>query len=130
MSIGSGMTLETKLTQQTAEQILASAAVAVVLAEVLGGSPSFSGLVQQVVPVGGPVALGAAVAAMVSPYKDSSKGIMGRYLKRGVIAGAVAAGVAMFAGLLPEELDAQTLSFVGVVAGSVYLGDTLVSQLQ
>lgn len=114
------------------EQILASAASGVVISLAVEGGEglgSIESMAQQIITVGGPIALGAAVAGVVYPPELHQTGALERYLKRGVVAGGVATAVAMYAGLMPALLDLQTVSFVAVVAGSVYLGDTIVEQL-
>lgn len=122
-----------EISKQTGAQILGAAMVASVAAELLSGEGEFniSGYMTQMLQVGGPVAVGAAVAALIGGgFKPGADDLMGRYLRRGAVTAVVATGISMYAGILPQTFDMATLNFGAVVIGSVYITDTIVGQMQ
>lgn len=130
--MGSGVTVGEIITKRAAAQIALSGLAGAVIAQVVGsaeGGVDAVGIAQDLVSIGGPIALGAAVGAAIIPPGSSSGTQMERFLKRGAIAALVASGVSMYAGLLPTTLDMQTLNFGLVVMGSVYVGDTIADQI-
>ncbi len=79
------------------------------------------------IQLGGPVALGAAVANILYyPVQDpQSRHQLTSYVIRGAIAGATATAILMYAGAMPVAFDTQTLAFVGLVAGATAIGDAV-----
>lgn len=128
--IGSGQSVGEVVWKQASAQIVLSAVSGAVIAQVVGsaeGGIDVASLASDLISIGGPIAIGAAVGGLVIPPQDKQS--MDRFLKRGCIAAVVASGVSMYAGLLPMTLDMQTINFGLVVVGSVYVGDTLAGQL-
>lgn len=93
------------------------------------GAPQVAGLMQNMLAVGAPVALGTAISTyLFQPNTKDTK--MSLYLKRGGLAAVIAAGVSVYAGTLPMQFDMQMVNFGVLVVGSVWAGDTLADQLE
>lgn len=105
--------------KQTGKAILTAAVGVAVLSELATASEgaSVGGVVQQLVQVGGPTAIGAAAAFTLLPITSGEPSK--QYLQVALISGGVATAVLIYAGVMPAQLDVQTLSFVALVGGSV-----------
>ncbi len=111
---------------------IASAVAAAVLSSLVNsaeGGFNMGEVALNLVQIGGPTALGAAVANITYGPTLPSNGKGGvdydwqSYLVRGAISGAAATAVLMYAGALPVVFDSQTLAFAGLVAGATAIGD-------
>jgi hypothetical protein len=90
-----------------------------------GEEGAASGLFQNVIQIGAPVALGAAVANLLhNPTKPGEKA-GSEYLMRLAIGGGVTVGILMLAGVITPGLDVGTLSLVALTGGSIVVGDML-----
>ncbi len=88
---------------------------------------SEAGIAENVIQVGAPIALGGAVANIgfvPGPHTPST------LVQKGLIAGAVGAGILMAAGALPVAFDAPTLGFMGLVGASVVIGEMATSAVK
>ncbi len=108
---------------QSGKASLGAAAAAVILSSFVEAAEASSPALT-LIQLGGPVALGAAVANLFYPPATTPHQLP-RYLYRGAIAGATATAILMYAGALPVAFDVQTLAFVGLVAGSTAIGDAV-----
>lgn len=109
------------------EATLFSAAFAALSASFINGEQvGITSFATNIVQFGAPVALGTNVANLFPgiSLKPTNRKITD-YVYRGVVAGGVAAGVLMAAGVLPLQFDVQLLSLVGLGAVSCIAGDAL-----
>ena len=88
---------------------------------------SEAGIAENIIQVGAPIAIGGAVANLgfvPGPHTPTA------LVQKGLIAGAVGAGVLMAAGALPVAFDVPTLGFVGLVGASVIVGEMATSAVK
>ena len=111
---------------KTGKAILTASIGVAVLSELATASEgaSVGGVVQQLVQVGGPTAIGAAAAFAFKPISQSES--KSDFLQVAVLSGGVATAVLIYAGVMPAQLDVQTLSFVALVGGAVAASNYLI----
>ena len=118
------ITVSGKAITQAGVATIAAAVASVILSSFVEAAESSSPALT-LIQLGGPVALGAAVANIIIAPASGPNAQLPNYLYRGAIAGAVATAVLMYAGALPVAFDMQTLAFVGLVASSTAIGDAI-----
>lgn len=119
--MGNGDTVHSRIVNVSSTAVLLSVAVtsaAQVLIESEAGL-STETLMQSVIQIGGPTALGALAANVIVPVKVASDLKYTKLAMRGALAGGVACGVLVLSGGLPMQVDAQLLSLAAVVGGAV-----------
>lgn len=121
--IGSGQTVHSWVEKNYAKSVLMSGITAAVLGSVVGGAEgatTAAGIFQNMIQVGGPVMIGNLVGGLI--ITPPATGALSDLVYLGLISGAVATGVSMYAGVLPVLFDMQTANFVLMVTGSTTIG--------
>jgi len=86
---------------------------------------SEASMTEDLLQVGAPIAMGGLVANVFYPPSFAGDGPKSPtyYATRALVGGVAGTAVLMIAGVMPVMFDIQTLSFVGLVGGSVVLGE-------
>lgn len=107
--------------------MLVAAAGVSIISELVNSAEggSLTGVVQNLVQVGGPCALGAAASYAIYKPDNTSKDVK-HWIYRGALAGGIATGVLIYSGAMPPVLDVATLSFVALVGGATVLSEFIV----
>ena len=95
------------------------------------GGLSAEALMQSIVQIGGPTAIGSLVAHMVPGLKVKTTHDLRleKLAMRGAVAGGVAVGVLILAGALPPQVDMQLLALAGLVGVGTAIGDIVALDL-
>jgi len=127
----SGQTVLSVISKQTSAAVLTAVGVTSLVQTLVTGEAGVGAesLMQSVVQIGGPTALGALAANTIVPLRDSSDLRFEKLAMRGAIAGGVACGVLILAGALPMQVDAQLLSLAGLVGLGAAAGDIVAMDL-
>lgn len=101
--------------------VLGSVATTVIGSYLAEGNLGAEGVLQNLLPLGGPTAMGILAAHYVLPAASNSSDMDMAY--RGVIAGAVTVALLVGTGAIPWVLDSQTMVLVGTVTAGSMIGE-------
>ena len=120
-------TLESKIGKDYSTAVLVAVGATSLVQTLVTGEAGFSGesFMQSVVQIGGPTAVGALVANMITTFEPSvTQDINYKKLApRAAIAGGVACGVLILSGALPMQVDTQLISLAALVGLGTAAGD-------
>ncbi len=114
----------TFVSKRMAVATLISSAAATTFTTLIG-APSFSFDVwsQNLVSIGAPVALGAAIVNWTIPKQGSGTDLNTANMLRAVVGGGATCAVLILAGVMPREVNSELLTLWGITAGSIFVGD-------
>ena len=114
-------TLGAKIETNLVVAVLAgSVATTVIATQLAAGNLSGEGVMQNLMTVGAPSAVGGLVASLAIPLSNASPKAD---MRRGLIAGAATVTVLVATGAIPYLLDTQMAVLFGTVAAGTMIGD-------